>query len=107
MSNLAEITKDQIGSEKLLVTFPQLKSIREQEVLYHIVNFKTNRQTADIMCISVKTVKFHKTNLFKKIGLYSVGEVLSFYWHKSTEKKIVESIKSTGVALPYNPEVNL
>lgn len=42
---------------------------REREVLQLIVNGKTNREIADTLIISEKTVKNHVTNILKKLNL--------------------------------------
>ncbi len=42
---------------------------RETDVLCLIAQGYTNRQTADALCISVRTVESHRANLMAKLGL--------------------------------------
>lgn len=42
---------------------------REREVLHWIALGKTNWETAQILKLSERTVKFHASNLFKKLGI--------------------------------------
>lgn len=39
---------------------------REVEVLYHICKGKTNKEIADSLQITVRTVDFHRKNLYEK-----------------------------------------
>lgn len=42
---------------------------REMEVLLLIAAGKSNKEVADELCIGIKTVKFHVTNIFTKLGV--------------------------------------
>jgi len=42
---------------------------REMEVLVLIAQGKSNQETADVLFIGIKTVKFHLTNIFAKLGV--------------------------------------
>jgi NarL family two-component system response regulator LiaR len=42
---------------------------REMEVLCLIAEGKSNQDTADILYIGIKTVKFHVTNILAKLGV--------------------------------------
>lgn len=47
-------------------------SPREREVLQLILEGKTNRQIAQVLQISIKTVDKHRTSLMKKLGVHDV-----------------------------------
>lgn len=47
-------------------------SPREREVLQLILEGKTNRQIAEVLQISIKTVDKHRTSLMKKLGVHDV-----------------------------------
>lgn len=51
---------------------------REREILSMAAEGMRNREIADRLCISVKTVEKHRANLMKKLGLHSVAELVSF-----------------------------
>lgn len=51
---------------------------REREILAMAAEGMRNREIADRLCISVKTVEKHRANLMKKLGLHSVAELVSF-----------------------------
>lgn len=51
---------------------------RETEVLRLIVQGYTNRQTAEILSISVRTVESHRANLMDKLDLHSRVELVRY-----------------------------
>jgi two-component system response regulator NreC len=59
---------------------------REREVLQLIAEGYTNKETAEILCISVKTVQSHRTNLMAKLDLHDRGELIKY----AIQKKIID-----------------
>ena len=55
---------------------------REREVLKLIAEGHKNREMADILCISLKTVEKHRDNLMKKLDLHSAAELTAFAMEK-------------------------
>jgi two-component system response regulator NreC len=57
-----------------------LKSLtrREIEVLRYIAQGHTNRQIADALCLSVRTVESHRANLMSKLSLNSRVELVHY-----------------------------
>lgn len=51
---------------------------REREILKNILAGYKNREIADILIISVKTVEKHRANLMKKLGMKSVSELRAY-----------------------------
>ena len=51
---------------------------RERETLKLIAEGYKNREIADILCISVKTVEKHRSNLMNKLSLHSVSALTAF-----------------------------
>ncbi len=51
---------------------------REIEILRYIVKGHTNRQIADALNISVRTVETHRSNLMDKLGLHSRVELVRY-----------------------------
>jgi len=51
---------------------------REMEVLKHFAEGMSNRQIADKLFISVRTVESHKTNIMKKINIKTTVDLVKF-----------------------------
>lgn len=51
---------------------------REVEVMQYIIQGFTNRQTAEALFISVRTVEGHRASLFGKLGLKNRAELVEF-----------------------------
>lgn len=72
------IPKDKYIPETLQLIkklFPQIYSVRELEIIYWIGQFKTEQQISDILFVSKKTVKFHKTNIYSKLDVKNEKEL--------------------------------
>ncbi|XDF79652.1 response regulator [Aliivibrio fischeri] len=52
---------------------------REQEVLKLIVQGMKNQQMADAMCVSLRTIEVHRSNLMKKLDVNSVVDLIMRY----------------------------
>jgi len=61
-------------------------SPREREILQLIAEGYTNKQIAEILCISIKTVQAHRGNLMSKLDLHDKGELIKY----AIQKKIIE-----------------
>ena len=59
---------------------------RESEVLRLIAEGNTNKQIAEILCISIKTVQAHRSNLMNKLDLHDKSELIKY----AIQKKIIE-----------------
>jgi DNA-binding NarL/FixJ family response regulator len=53
-------------------------SEREMEVLKHMSQGLSNKQIADELYISIRTVETHKHNLMKKLNIYSTAELVIY-----------------------------
>ncbi len=60
---------------------------REREVLKLIAEGYKNKEIADFLCISVKTVDKHRTNLMKKLDLHNVSALTAFALEKGLVAK--------------------
>jgi len=65
---------------------PDKLTPREREVLQLIAEGYTNREIADILKISIKTVQAHRNNLMQKLDLHSQGELIKY----AIQKKIIQ-----------------
>ncbi len=61
-------------------------SPREREVLQLIAEGYTNKQIAEILSISIKTVQTHRANLMSKLDLHDRGDLIKY----AIQKKIIE-----------------
>lgn len=61
-------------------------SNRECEVLQLIAEGYTNKQIAEILCLSIKTIQSHRLNLMKKLNLHNRGELIKY----AIQKKIID-----------------
>jgi DNA-binding NarL/FixJ family response regulator len=59
---------------------------REREVLQLIAEGYTNKEMAEILCISIKTVQSHRSNLMAKLDIHDRGELIKY----AIQKKIIE-----------------
>jgi DNA-binding NarL/FixJ family response regulator len=53
-------------------------STRERELLKLIAEGNKNRQIANILCLSIKTVETHRYNLMKKLDIHNVADLTVF-----------------------------
>lgn len=59
---------------------------REREVLQLIAEGYTNKQIAEILNLSIKTIQSHRANLMNKLDLHDRGELIKY----AIQKKIIE-----------------
>jgi len=52
---------------------------RESEVSGLVVNGYPNKEISELLCISIKTVKVHRSNMMRKLGVKSVIELIRTY----------------------------
>ena len=57
---------------------PSVLTLREKELVRLIVLGYTNKEMADKLLISVKTVENHKTNIMQKLGLESKHQLIQY-----------------------------
>lgn len=69
-NRLPEIPPDAAGNDRL-ASLTQ----REREVLQLLIDGRQNREIADTLCISVKTVEFHRANIKDKLGVSGLPEL--------------------------------
>lgn len=65
----------------------EVLSPREREVLQLIAEGNTNRQIAGILCLSIKTVQAHRSNIMAKLDLHDQSELIKY----AIRKKIIEA----------------
>ncbi len=55
-----------------------LLSVREKEILLLLASGKSNRDIADQLHISVSTVETHRNNIFQKLNLHNLAELILY-----------------------------
>jgi DNA-binding NarL/FixJ family response regulator len=55
-----------------------LLSTREKEVLQLLASGKTNKEIAELLFISVATVETHRNNIFQKLHLHNLAELILY-----------------------------
>lgn len=90
------------------MTSPQF-SKKEKEVIKYLLEGKTNKQIAQILGISVRTVEFHLGNIYARLNTRSrtetVVKLTEMGLHKSTGKSTGRDLRGSTVAekdIPVN-----
>jgi DNA-binding NarL/FixJ family response regulator len=55
-----------------------LLSLREKEILQLLVSGKSNREIADMLHVSPSTVETHRNNVFQKLHVHSLPELILY-----------------------------
>jgi len=55
-----------------------LLSVREKEILHILAAGKSNREIADLLHISISTVETHRNNIFQKLNLHNLAELILY-----------------------------
>jgi DNA-binding NarL/FixJ family response regulator len=53
----------------------ELLSVREKEILQVLASGKDNRETAELLHVSVSTVETHRGNVFQKLHIHNLAEL--------------------------------
>ena len=71
MESLSEHSKNQIKNH-----LARTLSRREVEVVVLVLEGKTNRDVANTLCVAEKTIKFHLTNIYKKLNISRRSQII-------------------------------
>jgi len=76
---LSKIMNRYLSSEKMLSTghLNNILTTRERELLKLITEGYKNKEMADSLCISLKTVETHRTNLMKKLNAHNAAQLVT------------------------------
>jgi DNA-binding NarL/FixJ family response regulator len=53
-------------------------TLRQREVLQLVAEGRSLKEIASILCVSIKTVEFHKTRIAKQLGLFTTAELTKY-----------------------------
>jgi len=79
-------------------------SKRESEVVILVVQGLTNRQVADKLCVAEKTVKFHLTNVYKRMNISRRSEIIWSLPLTEFMNKAKSTDKTAGQTAESEPE---
>jgi DNA-binding CsgD family transcriptional regulator len=90
---------------------PQLKhvrnskslSVRESEVFACVIRGLSSKAIGKALFITEKTVKFHLTNIYKKLGITQRAELISGWYMKRFDSDVVVHV-AAFLAEPEAPE---
>jgi DNA-binding NarL/FixJ family response regulator len=57
---------------------PESLSTREREVLKLIAEGRTNKEIANLLCISIRTVEHHRSNIMKKLNIRQTANLVKY-----------------------------
>ncbi len=68
------------GAASLLEQKPSLESLSpsERRVLHLVGQYKTSKEIADILCLSVRTIEFHRAKICEKLELKGAHALVKF-----------------------------
>ncbi len=79
--SLAESYMERLSADDSHDPYHDLTS-RERELLQLVAEGHTNRQIAQMLVLSIKTVKTHRLHLMQKLGMHDRGELIKYAIHK-------------------------
>ena len=95
---------------KQMKTYLQERGLskRESEVVILVVQGLTNKQVADRLCVAEKTVKFHLTNVYKRMKISRRSQII---WTLPMAQFIENAKDNTGAVSPQqntgqNPQID-
>lgn len=74
LNSALQVKTEQQQHQQLRLAFEQL-SAREKEVLHELLQGHYNKNIADHLGITPRTVEFHRANIFEKMGVTSAVEL--------------------------------
>lgn len=78
--------KDKQQIIKICQKFPEIRTARQVEVIFYMVKGMSALQIAEQMRTCEKTVKYHKTNIYKVSIVKTHKELVAYYYDNNPEK---------------------
>jgi RNA polymerase sigma factor (sigma-70 family) len=92
-----------IPDERLRTVFDEKLCEREREVVSYVVHGFANREIADRLCISERTVSTHLVNIYEKLKVHSRAELTALV---RASDRIVEAALRAGTEPEFGPFVH-
>jgi len=81
-SNISRILLDAYLRDTVQVEVPPTRleepTTREREIIQLLAEGKSNKEIADLLNVTVKTVETHRSNLMRKLHLHSLADVIRY-----------------------------
>lgn len=81
-SNISTILLDAYLRDTIHADVPAPKveepTTREREIIQLLAEGKSNKEIADLLAVTVKTVETHRSNLMRKLHLHSLADVIRY-----------------------------
>ena len=94
-----------------LIPDGQVKSIldeklcdREREIVSYVVHGFTNREIAERLCISDRTVSTHLVNIYEKLNVHSRAELAALV--RATDRIIEAGLRAPDAKVEFGPFVH-
>lgn len=65
---------------KIAQKFTEIRTARQIEVIFYILKGFSEKKLAEKMNVSNKTIKFHKTNIYRSLKVKSQAELMAYYY---------------------------
>ena len=65
---------------KIAQKFIEIRTARQIEVIFYILKGFSEKKLAEKMNVSNKTIKFHKTNIYRSLKVKSQAELMAYYY---------------------------
>lgn len=86
------IIKDYLFVNRQRKNLPPLQNltVREKEIVKHILDGRKSKEISEMLFISIKTVDKHRSNILGKLGINSCNELRqgNFYFQEETAEKM-------------------
>jgi DNA-binding CsgD family transcriptional regulator len=78
---------------------------REQEILNLILDGLSLKEIAGKLGVSYKAVDFHRGNLYRKLGIQSMQELLIIFANKKISESIIETESNISLPKKFVPAI--
>ena len=73
-----EVLSQYLGQQETGTAGYESLTERERQVLKLIAEGQTNQEIADYLCLSIKTVMAHRSNILEKLGVHNLTELVKY-----------------------------
>jgi len=75
---------------------------QENKVVNLVCVGYSDKEAADVLCVSTKTISNHKQNIFQKLGFSKTTELSAWYWcQKFNTKFDLNELKKQAIAVIF------
>jgi DNA-binding NarL/FixJ family response regulator len=93
-ARLQHFNAERASGKQAFSTHAKTLTSRETEVLQLVAEGHANKQIADDLCISIKTVEKHRTSLMKKLNIHDTAGLTRY----AIDEGVIENSKQSTIA---------